>query len=48
MIDNSLHCYGRQFSDELPDSDSYEGEGEVTSFSIPGVLGDSSWEAVHH
>ena len=48
MIENSFHCYGGQFSDELPDSDPYQGKGEVASFPISGVPRDSSWEAVHH
>ena len=48
MVDNSFHRYGRQLSDELPDGDSYEGDGEIASFPLPGVLRDPSREAVHH
>ena len=48
MVDYSFHRYGRQLSDELPDSDSYEGDGEIASFPLPGVLRDPSREAVHH
>ena len=47
MVDNSFHRYGRQLSDELPDGDSYEGDGEIASFPLPGVLRDPSREAVH-
>ena len=50
MIENSLHRYGGQLSDELPDGDSYQGEGEVGRLPVPGVgvARDSSSQAVHH